>query len=83
METLVIVPARLGARGPELETRHAEIPCSLGPELVLPVFSSREKLVRALGARQPWVCVPLRAAREAATAAGLAQVAIDPEGVTS
>lgn len=80
METLVIVPARLGARGPELETRHADLPGSLGSERMLPVFSSRERLVRALGSRQPWICVPLRAAQEAALAAGLSQVALDPEG---
>lgn len=81
METLVIVPARRGAQGPEMETRHMEAPHILGPELALPVFSSPEKLVRLFGARQPWICVPLRLAREAAAAAGLAQVAIDPEGL--
>lgn len=77
MDTLVIVPARRGANGTELETRHT----ALGPELVLPAFSSVTKLVSLLGDRQPWICVPLRAAREAAAAAGLAGVAIDPEEI--
>jgi len=80
VETLVIVPARVGARGPEMETRHVEVPGTLGPELAVPVFSSAGNLVRLFGDRQPWICVPLRAAREAAAAAGLARVAIDPEG---
>ena len=45
---------------------------------VLPVLSSVAALVRALGRCQPWVCVPLRAAREAANRAGRAQVVLDP-----
>ena len=49
---------------------------------VLPVFSSVAALVRALGRCQPWVCVPLRVAREAADRAGLIQVVVDP-GVSS
>ena len=40
---------------------------------MLPVFSSVAALARALGRCQPWVCVPLRAAREAADRAGLIQ----------
>ena len=49
---------------------------------VLPMFSSVAALVRALGRCQPWVCVPLRVAREAANRAGPIQVVVDP-GVSS
>ena len=35
-------------------------------------------LVRVLGRCQPWVCVPLRVACEAANRAGRAQVILDP-----
>ena len=45
---------------------------------VLPVFSNVAALVRVLGRCQPWVCVSLRAAREAADRAGRAQVVLDP-----
>lgn len=48
-------------------------------EMVLPVFSSVDALVRALGQYQPWVCVPLTVAREAAVRAGLAEVVLDPD----
>ena len=49
---------------------------------VLPVFPRVAALVRALARCQPWVCVPLRAAREAADRASLIQVIVDP-GVSS
>ena len=49
---------------------------------VLPMFSSVAALVRVLGRCQPWVCVPLRVAREAANRAGPIQVVVDP-GVSS
>jgi len=73
---LVIVPAR----------PQAGDACQVGFEVrgrgdghpVLPVFSSVAALVRVLGRCQPWVCVPLRAAREAADRAGRAQVVLDP-----
>jgi hypothetical protein len=72
---LVVVPARPGPYGVEMETRHT----ADGLDLVLPVFSSVANLVRLLGHDRPWVCVSLRDARETAAAAGLARVAIDPE----
>lgn len=72
---LVVVPARLGPYGAEMETRCA----ARGPDLVLPAFSSVAGLVRLLGHDRPWVCVRLRDARQAAAAAGLARVVIDPE----
>ena len=80
MESLpefVVVPARPGGDGVEVETRHAVA----GPDVVLPVFSSAAALVQVLGHDQPWVCVGLRDAREAAAAASLARVVIDPEAM--
>ncbi len=44
----------------------------------LPVFSTVPGLVRELGPYQPWVRVPLRAAREAAARAGVRGVLLDP-----
>lgn len=72
---LVIVPARLGANGPEAETSSTVNRLSL----VLPVFSSVESLVAARGRGQPWICLPLAEAQRIATAEGLARVVIDPE----
>jgi hypothetical protein len=69
----VIVPARRRPGGVEMETRHVVI----GPDVVLPVFSSVASLVRAGGNGRPWVCVRLRDPRAAAAAAGLARVVID------
>ena len=71
----VIVPAWPGTGGPEMETRYTPN----GLEIVLPAFTSVAKLVGMLGHGQPWICVPLREARQAAEAGGLAQVVIDPE----
>jgi hypothetical protein len=77
---LVIVPAhpRPGGACPvEFEVR-----AQGDGRAVLPVFSGVAALVRALGRCQPWVCVPVRVAREAADRAGLIQVVADP-GVSS
>jgi hypothetical protein len=74
---LVVVPARPGPYGVEIETRHT----AEGPDLVLPVFSSVANLVRLLGHDRPWICVSLRDARKTAAAAGLTRVVIDPEGM--
>jgi hypothetical protein len=71
----VIVPARPGTGGPEMETRYT--PDGLG--IVLPAFTSVAKLAGTFGRGQPWICVPLREARQAAAAEGLARVVIDPE----
>jgi hypothetical protein len=46
---------------------------------VLPVFSSVERMAAALGPSQPWVLVPLRAARAVMAVAGIESVALDPE----
>jgi hypothetical protein len=73
----VIVPARPGTGGLEMETRYT----SSGLEIVLPAFTSVAKLVGMLGSGQPWICVPLREVRQAATAEGLARVVIDPEEI--
>lgn len=44
----------------------------------LPVFFTVAGLVRELGPCQPWVRVPLRAAREAAARSGVCSVLLDP-----
>lgn len=69
------MPARPGTGGPEMETRYTPN----GLEIVLPTFTSVAKLVGVLGHGQPWICVSLREARQAAAADGLARVVIDPE----
>jgi hypothetical protein len=71
----VIVPARPGTGSPEMETRYTPN----GPEIVRPAFTSVAKRIGMPGRGQPWICVPLREARQAAAAEGLARVVIDPE----
>jgi hypothetical protein len=44
----------------------------------LPVFTSVENLVAALGREQPWVALPLRNAQVIMGAAGVDRVVIDP-----
>ncbi len=44
----------------------------------LPVFSSVARLMDELGPQQPWVCLPMRAAAEAATRAAVDRVTLDP-----
>ncbi|GAA1967514.1 SAV_915 family protein [Kitasatospora viridis] len=46
---------------------------------VLPVFTTRERLVEALGPAQPWAQAPLRAVRAIMAAAGVERVELDPE----
>ncbi|WP_327068642.1 hypothetical protein OG500_23105 [Kitasatospora sp. NBC_01250] len=45
---------------------------------VLPVFSTLELLVAALGPAQPWAQAPLRAVRAVMAAAGVTEVELDP-----
>ena len=73
---LVIVPAHPEAGAPYAVQFEVRVLASGGA--VLPVFSSVAALVRALGHYQPWVCVPLRDAQEAAARAGLTQMVLDP-----
>ncbi len=44
----------------------------------LPVFSSVARLVDELGPLQPWVCLPMRIATEAASKALVDRVTLDP-----
>jgi SseB protein N-terminal domain len=44
----------------------------------LPVFSSVARLVDELGPRQPWICLPMRAAADAASRGAVDRVAVDP-----
>jgi hypothetical protein len=45
---------------------------------VLPVFSSVDALVEALGPMQPWALLPMRAARAVMGVAGVPEVVLDP-----
>ena len=72
---LVVVPAH--PRAGDMCRVEFEVRRRTGGQAALPVFSTVAALVRALGRYQPWVCVPLRAAREAAGRAGL-EVVLDP-----
>ncbi len=46
--------------------------------VALPVFSTVERLVAALGHYQPWACVPLRTVQAAMARDGVPQVVLDP-----
>jgi hypothetical protein len=73
-ESLVVVPARPGA-GDELVVEARRQPGGL----VLPVFSSVRVLVAALGHSQPWAVLPLARVLDAASAARVDRVVLDPE----
>lgn len=74
MPDVVVVPARPGEGGPEMEARHS----ADGREVVLPVFTSVAALVAQFGRTQPWICVPLEEARKAAAGMGVERVVINP-----
>jgi hypothetical protein len=73
-EPLVVVPAHPGA-GDQLVFEGRRAPSGL----VLPVFSSVGVLVAALGHSQPWAAVPLAKVVNAASAARVDCVVLDPE----
>lgn len=45
---------------------------------VLPVYSSTERLVEALGPAQPWAAFPTQTARDMMARAGVSMVVLDP-----
>ncbi|HEX5121372.1 MAG TPA: SAV_915 family protein [Pseudonocardiaceae bacterium] len=73
----MFVPAhpvtRHGAREVGLELRR-----SPDGRPAVPAFSTLSKLVSALGTAQPWVLMPLRAARAPIRPAGADEVILDP-----
>jgi hypothetical protein len=79
MKAVVFVPAHAsvseGAKKPAFEVRQ----CADGTQ-ELPVFSSLERLVQALGRYQPWVALPLQELQRAASGAGVDRLALDPAG---
>jgi SseB protein N-terminal domain len=79
MKAVVFVPAHAsvseGAKKPAFEVRR----CADGTQ-ELPVFSSLERLVQALGRYQPWVALPLQELQRAASGAGVDRLALDPAG---
>ena len=46
---------------------------------VLPVYSSTERLVEALGPAQPWAAFPVETALEMMARAGVSMVVLDPQ----
>lgn len=73
-DSLVAVPAHPGA-GDQLIFEARRQPGGL----VLPVFSSVRALVAALGESQPWAVLPLASVTDAAAAAKVDRVVLDPE----
>jgi hypothetical protein len=73
---VVYVPAHPvvweGRRDVELEVRQLA-----DGRPALPVFTNLERLVASLGEAQPWVTLPLQAARALMAAAGVTDVVID------
>jgi SseB protein N-terminal domain len=76
-KAIVYVPAHAevyeGAKKPAFEVR----PRADGTQ-ELPVFSSLERLVQALGRYQPWVALPLPELQRAASAVGVDRLTLDP-----
>lgn len=81
---LVIVPTHESAVSGEIsagrvtEAVQLEVRLQADGTWTLPVFSSVARLMDELGPRQPWICLPMRAAAEAATRAAVDRVALDP-----
>jgi len=81
---LVIVPTHASAgAGGETSGRspgavQLEVRLRADGTRTLPVFSSVARLMDELGPQQPWICLPMRAAAEAATRAAVDRVALDP-----
>ncbi len=73
---LVIVPGR--TPGGSSGDMQLEIRLQADGTRTLPVFSSVARLVDELGPRQPWVCLPMRAATDAASKALVDRVTLDP-----
>jgi hypothetical protein len=81
---LVIVPtpassvSRETSPGRVTEGVQLEIRLQADGTRMLPVFSSVARLMDELGPQQPWICLPMSAAAEAATRAAVDRVALDP-----
>jgi hypothetical protein len=76
-QELVFVPARPRVTGTGNELTY-EVRTLADGTLALPVFSTRAKLVAALGRYQPWACVSLRAVQADMARCGVPQVVLDP-----
>ncbi len=75
---IVIAPAHpaTGGAGPDIIF---ELRDGGDSARVLPVFSTVQGLVQALGGAQPWVALPLHRLRELAERGGVHLVVLDPE----
>ncbi|MFE9422848.1 SAV_915 family protein [Kitasatospora sp. NPDC006697] len=78
LPALVYAPARpyQGEHGVDVLYEIRQLP---GGDRVLPVFTTRERLVAALGPAQPWAQAPLRALRALMAQAGVERVELDPD----
>jgi len=74
-QELVIVPAHPAADTGIVEFEVRQLPDG---SIVLPAFSTVAGLVEEFGPYQPWVSVPISAARQAAAQSGVTRVALDP-----
>jgi len=75
----VYVPAHPAQRHDDDSSIEFEVRVLTDGSRVLPVFSSVERMSEALGPAQPWVLVPLRAARAVMAVAGIDSVMLDPQ----
>lgn len=75
---LTYVPAHPGQHGQQRTVRF-ELRATGGGERVCAAFSSRGRLVAALGAAQPWLALPVDTLRLIMAAAGIATIYLDPD----
>ena len=75
---IVITPAHPASRDGQPDIVF-ELREGTGSAAVLPVFSTVQRLVQALGGAQPWVALPLQRLRELAERGGVHLVLLDPE----
>jgi hypothetical protein len=74
---LVFVPAHPQVRSGEQDVV-LEVRATADGKRMLPVFTSTEALVAALGPMQPWAKLPLESARRLMGEAGVDLVVVDP-----
>jgi hypothetical protein len=74
---LVFVPAH-PVDGSDARDIAVEVRRAADGSAVLAVFTTVDRLVATLGSYQPWVRMPLRAARAMVRAAGVNHVLVDP-----
>jgi hypothetical protein len=76
---MVVAPARPDVREAHEGDVIFEVRRAADGGLILPVFTTVNGLVAALGPAQPWVVLPLRNIREIMGATGIDRVVLDPD----